>query len=75
MPSDATSAALVAKKEEVVGLRSELAQVKAELAQALPKMATSTAAVSTSPHPLMGAHSRRSSGAQLLTLTSQVVPV
>ncbi|KAH9280048.1 TATA element modulatory factor [Echinococcus granulosus] len=69
--SDATSAALVAKKEEVVGLRSELAQVKAELAQALPKMATSTAAVSTSPHPLMGAHSRRSSGAQLLTLTSQ----
>ncbi|KAL5970603.1 TATA element modulatory factor [Taenia solium] len=67
---DTTSSALVAEREEVVGLRSELAQVKAELAQALAKTATTTTA-STSPRLLMGPNSRRSSGAQLLTLRSQ----
>ncbi|VDK22187.1 unnamed protein product [Taenia asiatica] len=69
---DTTSSALVAEREEVVGLRSELAQVKAELAQALAKTATTTTTASTSPRLLKRTNSRRSSGAQLLALTSQV---
>ncbi|VDM30888.1 unnamed protein product [Hydatigera taeniaeformis] len=68
---DTTAAALVTEREEVLELQSELAQVKADLAQALAKTATTTATASTSPHPIMGTNSRRSSGTQLLIPTSQ----